>query len=100
MQLEELLKKGYIMPSVSPWGALVLLVRNKYGTLRLCIYYRLLNKETIKNTYPLSRIDGLFDQLRGATLFSKIDLRLGYHHIRIMEEDINKITLRTRCWKH
>ena len=78
-QLEELLKNDYIRPSVSPWGAPVLLVRKKDGSLRLCIDYKELNKVTVKNKYPLTRIDDLFDQLRGAGIFSKIDLRSGYH---------------------
>jgi hypothetical protein len=77
--LEELLKKGYICPSVSPWGALVLFVKKKYRTLILCIDFRQLNKLTIKNKYPLPRIDDLFDRLKDAKIFSKIDLRLGYH---------------------
>jgi hypothetical protein len=89
MQLEELLKKGYIRPSVSPWGAPVLFVKNKYGTLRLCIDFRQLNKVTVKNKYPLPRIDDLFDQLKDARIFSKIDLRSGYHQVRIKEEDIS-----------
>eukprot|EP00253_Pinus_taeda_P011579 PITA_11579 len=96
MQLQELLDKNYIRPSVSPWGALVLFVRKKDGTLRMCIDYRQLNKLTIKNKYPLPRIDELFDQVKGATVFSKIDLRSGYHQIRIKEEDIAKTTFRTR----
>jgi hypothetical protein len=75
MHLEELLKKGYIRPSVSPWGAPVLFVKKKDGTLRLCIDFRQLNKVTIKNKYPLPRIDDLFDQLKNAKIFSKIDLR-------------------------
>jgi hypothetical protein len=79
MQLEELLKKGYIHPSVSPWGAPVLFVKKKDGTLRLCIDFRQLNKVTVKNKYPLPRIDDLFDQLKDAKIFSKIDLRSGYH---------------------
>ena len=74
MQLEEILKKGYIRPSVSPWGAPVLFVKKKDGTLGLCIDYRQLNKATVQNKYPLPRIDDLFDQLRGAKVFSKIDL--------------------------
>jgi hypothetical protein len=78
MQLEELLKKGYIRPSVSPWGALVLFVRNKDGTLRLCIDFRQFNKVVFKNKYSLPRIDDLFDQLKDAKIFSKIDLRSGY----------------------
>lgn len=71
--------KGYIRPCVSPWGALVLFVKKKYGSLRLCIDYRHLNKLEIKNRYPFMRINDLFDQLKGATVFSKIDLRSGYH---------------------
>ena len=74
LQLQELLEKWFIRPSVSPCGAPVLFVKKKDGTLRLCIDYRQLNKLTIKNKYPLSKIDDLFDQLKGATIFSKIDL--------------------------
>ena len=85
MNLEELLKKGYINPSVSPWGALVLFLRKKDCTLRLCIDCKKLNKENIKNKYPLPRINGLFYDLRGAMAFSKIDLRSGYHQVRIKE---------------
>eukprot|EP00253_Pinus_taeda_P011886 PITA_11886 len=96
MQLQELLDKDYIRPSVSPWGAPVLFVKKKDGTLRMCIDYRQLNKLTIKNKYPLPRIDELFDQVKGATVFSKIDLRSGYHQIRIKDEDIAKTTFRTR----
>ena len=77
--LQELLDKGYIRPSVSPWGAPVLFVKKKDGTLRLCIDYRKLNQVTVKNKYPLPRIEDLFDQLHGASTFSKIDLRSGYH---------------------
>jgi hypothetical protein len=77
MKLEELMKKGYIHPSVSPWGAPVLFVKKKYGTLRLCIDFRHLNKVTTKNTYHFSRIDDLFDQLKDASIFSKINLRYG-----------------------
>jgi hypothetical protein len=96
MQLEELLKKGYICPSVSPWGAPVLFMKKKDGTLRLCIDFRQLNKVTVKNKYPLPRIDDLFDQLKDAKIFSKIDLRSGYHQVRIKEEDISKTSFRTR----
>jgi hypothetical protein len=78
-QLKEMWDKDYIQPSVFPWGALALFVKNKDVTLRLCIDYRQLNKMTIKNKYLLPRIDDLFDQLRGATIFSKIDWRYGYH---------------------
>ena len=79
MHLEELLKKGYIRPSVSPWGAPILFVRNKDGTLRLYIDYKQLKKATMKNKYPLLRINDLYDQLRGATMFSKIDFSSSYH---------------------
>jgi hypothetical protein len=96
LQLKEMWDKGYIQPSVSPWGAPALFVKNKDATLRMCIYYRQLNKMTIKNKYPLPRIDDLFDQLRGATIFSKIDLRFGYHRVRIKDEYIHKTAFRTR----
>jgi hypothetical protein len=86
MQLEELLKKGYIYPSVSPWGALVFFVENKYRTFRPCIDFGQLRKVYMRNKYPLPKIDDLFDQLRGEKIFSNIDLRLGYHKIRINEE--------------
>jgi hypothetical protein len=82
-QLQELLDKGYIRPSSSPWGAPVIFVPKKDGTQRMCIDYRALNEVTIKNKYPLPRIDDLFDQLRGACVFSKIDLRSGYHQLKI-----------------
>jgi hypothetical protein len=95
-QLEELLDKGFIRPSASPWGAPVLFVKKKDGSMRLCIDYRELNRVTIKNKYPLPRIDDLFDQLQGAQVFSKIDLRLGYHQLKIKSEDIPKTAFRTR----
>ncbi|XP_074283690.1 uncharacterized protein LOC141608227 [Silene latifolia] len=95
-QLDELAEKGYIRPSVSPWGAPVLFVKKKDGSLRLCVDYRELNNVTIKNRYPLPRIDDLFDQLSGAGVFSKIDLRSGYHQLRIKNEDIPKTAFRTR----
>jgi hypothetical protein len=82
-QIDELLEKGYIRPSTSPWAAPVLFVEKKDGTKRMCIDYRSLNEVTVKNKYPLPQIEDLFDQLRGASVFSKIDLRLGYHHLRI-----------------
>ena len=96
LQLQELLKKGFIRPSVSPWGAPVLFVKKKDGTLRLCIDYKQLNKLTVKNKYPLPRIDDLFDQLKGASIFSKIDLRSGYHRLRIKDVDVHKTAFRTR----
>jgi hypothetical protein len=96
MQLEELMKKGYIRPSVSPWGAPVLFVKKKDGTLRLCIDFRQLNKVTVKNKYPLPKIDDLFDQLKNENIFSKIDLRSRYHQVRIKEEDIRKTAFRSR----
>ena len=96
LQLQELLEKRFIRPSVSPWGAPVLFVKKKDGTLRLCIDYRQLNKLTIKKKYPLPRIDDLFDQLKGASIFSKIDLRSGYHQLRIKDVDVHKTTFRTR----
>ena len=88
VQLQELLDKGFIGPSTSPWGAPVLFTKKKDKTLRLCINYRQLNRVTIKNRYPLPRIDDLFDQLRGARVYSKIDLRTGYHQLRVRETDI------------
>ncbi|KAL0554942.1 hypothetical protein IC582_008872 [Cucumis melo] len=96
VQLQELLDKGFIRPSVSPWGAPVLFVKEKDGSMRLCIDYRELNKVTVKNRYPLPRIDDLFDQLQGATVFSKIDLRSGYHQLRIKDEDVPKTAFRSR----
>nr|GEY40239.1 putative reverse transcriptase domain-containing protein [Tanacetum cinerariifolium] len=95
-QLKELSKKGFIRPSSSTWGAPVLFVKKKYGSFRMCIDYRELNKLTIKNQYPLPRIDELFDQLQGSSVYSKIDLRSGYHQLRIREEDIPITVFRTR----
>nr|GEZ68384.1 retrotransposable element Tf2 [Tanacetum cinerariifolium] len=95
-QLQELLERGFIRPSVSPWGAPVLFVKKKDGSMRLCIDYRKLNKITIRNRYPLPQIDDLFDQLQGAMHFSKINLRSGYHQLRVREQDIDKTAFRTR----
>ncbi|GJZ66975.1 putative reverse transcriptase domain-containing protein [Tanacetum coccineum] len=95
-QLQELSDKGFIRPSSSPWGALVLFVKKKDGSFRMCINYRELNKLTVKNRYPLPRIDDLFDQLKGSSVYSKIDLRSGYHQLRVCVEDIRKTTFRTR----
>jgi hypothetical protein len=96
VQFEELLAKGYIKPSKSPYGAPVLFVHKKDETLRMCVDYRALNKVTVKNRYPLPRIDDLFDQLSGAKVFSKIDLRSGYNQIRIAQGDEEKTAYRIR----
>ncbi|GJV36278.1 hypothetical protein Tco_1408755, partial [Tanacetum coccineum] len=95
-QLQELADRGFIRPSTSPWGAPVLFVKKKDGSFRMCIDYRELNKLTIKNRYPLPRIDDLFDQLQGSSVYSKIDLRSGYHQLRVRDEDIPKTAFRTR----
>ncbi|GJT52477.1 putative reverse transcriptase domain-containing protein [Tanacetum coccineum] len=95
-QLQELSDKGFIRPSSSPWGAPVLFVKKKDGSFRMCIDYRELNKLTIKNRYPLPRIDDLFDQLQGSSVYSKIDLRSGYHQLRVREKDIPITAFRTR----
>ncbi|GJS02002.1 hypothetical protein Tco_0318510 [Tanacetum coccineum] len=89
-QLQELSDKGFIRPSSSPWGAPVLFVKKKDGSFRMCIDYRELNKLTVKNRYPLPRINDLFDQLQGSSIYSKIDLRSGYHQLRVREQDIPK----------
>ncbi|KAJ9561422.1 hypothetical protein OSB04_006582 [Centaurea solstitialis] len=95
-QLQELSEKGFIRPSSSPWGAPVLFVKKKDGSMRMCIDYRKQNKVTVKNKYPLPRIDNLFDQLQGVGCFSKIDLRSGYHQVRVKEDDVPKTAFRTR----
>jgi hypothetical protein len=95
-QLQELLDKGFICPSTSPWGCPALFIKKKDESLRLCVDYRPLNALTIKNKYPLPRIDVLFDQLVGARVFSKIDLRSGYHQIKIRASDIPKMAFSTR----
>ena len=95
-QLQDLVDKGFIQPSVFPWGAPILFVKKKDGTMRLIIVYRQLNKITIKNKYHLPMIDDLFDQLQGGSVFSKIDLRFGYHQLYIKESDVPKIAFKTR----
>jgi hypothetical protein len=96
LQLNELLDKGYIRPSSSPWGCPALFVKKKDQSLRLYVDYRPLNAVTIKDKYPLPRIDILFDQLASARVFSKVDLRSGYHQIKIRPEDVPKIAFSTR----
>nr|GEU62352.1 putative reverse transcriptase domain-containing protein [Tanacetum cinerariifolium] len=98
-QLNELQDKGFIQPSSSPWGVPVLFVKKKDGSFRMCIDYRELNKLTVKNCYPLPRIDDLFDQLQGRSFFSKIDLRSGYPQLRVHKDDIPKTAFRT-CYGH
>nr|GEZ41751.1 putative reverse transcriptase domain-containing protein [Tanacetum cinerariifolium] len=95
-RLQELTNRGFIRPSTSPWGAPVLFLKNKDGSFRMCIDYRELNKLTTKNHYPLPKIDDLFDQLQGSSVYSKIDLRSGYHQLRVRDEDILKTAFRTR----
>ncbi|GJU88604.1 putative reverse transcriptase domain-containing protein [Tanacetum coccineum] len=95
-QLQELANRGFIRPSTSPWGAPVLFVKKKEGSFRMCIDYQELNKLTVKNQYPLPRIDDLFDQLQGSSVYSKINLRSGYHQLRVQDEDIPKTAFRTR----
>ena len=94
--MEEMVNKGFVRPSMSPWGAPVLFVKKNDESMRLCIDYRELNKVTIRNQYPLSRIDDLFDQLQGAKVFSKIDLSSCYHQLRVHDEDVSKTAFRTR----
>ncbi|GKE24636.1 putative reverse transcriptase domain-containing protein, partial [Tanacetum coccineum] len=96
VQLQELLEKGFIRLSSSPWGAPMLFVKKKNGSFKTCIDYHELKNLTIKNRYPLPRIDDLFDQLQGSSMYSKIDLRSGYHQLRIKEEDIPITAFRTR----
>jgi hypothetical protein len=95
-QIKELLEKGFIRPSSSPWGSPVIFVEKKDGTQRMCVDYRLLNEVTIKNKYPLRRIEDLFDQMRGAKVFSKIDLHSGYHQMKIRWSNIPKTAFTTR----
>ena len=96
VQLQELLDKGFVRPSVSPWGAPILFVKKTDGTLWMCIDYRQINKVTVKNKYPFPRIEDLFDQLKGVGVFFKIDLRSGYYQLRVNEVDVPKIAFRTR----
>jgi hypothetical protein len=95
-QIKELIGKWFIRASSSPWGAPVIFVAKKDGTQRMCVDYRSLNDVTIKNKYPLPRIEDLFDQMRGSKVFSKIDLRSGYHQLKIRPSDIPKTTFTTR----
>ena len=95
IQLQELLDKGFIRPSTSPWGASVLITKKRGKTLRLCIGYRQLNRVMIQNRYLLPRIDDLFDQLRGARVYPKIDFRAGYHQLRVRDTNIPKTAFRT-----
>ncbi|MBM1124155.1 RNA-directed DNA polymerase, partial [Klebsiella pneumoniae] len=94
-QLKDLLSKGFIRRSTSPWSAPALFVAKKDGSMRMCIDYRKLNRVTVKNKYPLPRIDDLFDQLKGSSFFSKIDLRSGYHQLRVREQDIPRTAFGT-----
>ncbi|GJS99739.1 putative reverse transcriptase domain-containing protein [Tanacetum coccineum] len=95
-QLQELSDRGFIRPSTLPWRALILFVKKKDGSFRMCIDYRELNILTVKNRYPLPKIDDLFDQLKGSSVYSKINLRSGYHQLRVKYEDIPKTAFRTR----
>jgi hypothetical protein len=94
--IEELLEKGFIRTSSSPWAAPVLFVSKKDGSRRMCVDYRSLNEVTIKNKYPLPQIEDLFDQMKGAKIFSKIDQRLGYHQLKIQAKDVPKTAFTTR----
>ena len=95
-RLQNLLDKGFIRPSVSPWGVPVLFIKNKEDTLRMCIVYRKINTVTVKNKYSLPRIEDIFYQLKGASIFSKIDLQSGYYQLWVKDVDVSKTTFRTR----
>ena len=97
-QLYELLDNGFIRHSVSPWGAPILFFKKKDGTLQMCIDYRQINKVTVKNKYLLPRIEDLFDQLKGASVFSKIDLRSGYYQLQVKEVDVPKNSFQNPLW--
>ena len=97
-QLRDLTEKGYIQPSVSPFGAPMLFVPKKDGGMCMCIDYKALNRVTVHNRHPLPRIDELLDRLRGAQFFTKIDLRSGYHQIRVHPQDVHKTAFRTKVW--
>ena len=96
-QLDDMLSKGLIRPSASPWGSPVIFVDKRDGTSRLCVDYRRLNEVTTKNKYPLPKIEDLFDQLNGARVFSKIDLRIVYHQLKVRGSYIPKTAFTTRC---
>ena len=96
IQLQELMDKGFIQPSISSLGMHVLFVKKKDGTLRMCIDYQQINKVTMKNKYLVPRIEDLFDQLKGSSVFSKIDMRSGYYQLRVKDADMPKTTFRTR----
>ncbi|GJR64133.1 hypothetical protein Tco_0010198 [Tanacetum coccineum] len=95
---KKLSDKGFIRPNSSPWELPVLFVKKKDGSFRMCIDYQELNKLTVKNRYPVPRIDDLFDQLQGSSVYLKFDLRLGYHQLRVRKEDIPETAFRTRYW--
>ena len=95
-QLQELMDKGFIRPSVLPWGAPFLFVKKKEDTLQMCIDYREINKVTVKNRYPLLRIEDLFYQSKGPGMFSKIDLQYGYYQLRVKDGDVSKTAFRTQ----
>ena len=94
-QLADLVEKDFVRPSHSAWGAPVIFVAKKSGELRMCVDYRALNQVTVKDKYPLPRIDDLLDRLQGASVFSSLDLQSGYHQVRVADEDVPKTAFRT-----